>query len=126
MKNSDETNFWFQNSNLSNKADSTTVNTIGGNVGKLNNKVKPVTLVTGTWSGTSAPYKYTISDSNIIGSNTIVQLSLPSSMTTSQRTAYRKAQIESGDVSAGKIILYAYGTKPSENIPITLSIGGGY
>ena len=88
--------------------------------------MKSVTLSTGTWSGTSAPYKYTISDSNIIGSNTIVQLSLPSSMTTSQRTAYRKAQIESGDVSAGKVVLYAYGTKPSENIPITLSIGGGY
>ena len=88
--------------------------------------MKSVTLATGTWTGTSAPYKYTISDSNIIGNNTIVQLSLPSSMTTSQRTAYRKAQIESGDVSVGKIILYAYGTKPSENIPITLSIGGGY
>ena len=102
------------------------MNTISGNVSKLNNKVTSVTLATGTWSGTTAPYTYTISDSNIIGSNTIVQLSLPSSMTTSQRNAYRKAQIESGDVSAGKIILYAYGTKPSENIPIVLSIGGGY
>ena len=47
-------------------------------------------------------------------------------MTTSQRAAYRKAQIESGDVSAGKLILYAYGTKPSENIPVVLSIGGAY
>ena len=114
------------NSNLSSKADSSTVNTISGNVSKLNNKVKSVTLATDSWSGSSAPYKYTINDSNIIGSNTIVQLSLPSNMSTSQRTAYRKAQIESGDVSAGKIILYAYGTKPSENIPIVLSIGGGY
>ena len=88
--------------------------------------MKSITLASGTWTGTVAPYKYTISDTNIIGSNTIVQLSLPSSMTTSQRSAYRKAQIESGDVTAGKIILYAYGTKPSENIPIVLSIGGGY
>ena len=102
------------------------MNTISGNVSKLNNKVKSVTLSTGTWTGTTAPYKYTISDSNIIGSNTIVQLSLPSSMTANQRSAYRKAQIESGDVSTGKLILYAYGTKPSENIPIVLSIGGGY
>ena len=47
-------------------------------------------------------------------------------MTASQRTAYKKAQIESGDVSAGKVVLYAYGSKPSENIPIVLSIGGGY
>ena len=88
--------------------------------------MKSVTLATGSWIGEAAPFKYTISDSNIIGGNTIVQLSLPSSMTTSQRIAYRKAQIESGDVSAGKLILYAYGTKPSENIPIVLSIGGGY
>ena len=102
------------------------MNAISGNVSKLNNKVKSITLTTGSWSGSAAPYKYTISDSNIIGGNTIVQLSLPSSMTTTQRIAYRKAQIESGDVSAGKVVLYAYGTKPSENIPITLSIGGGY
>ena len=88
--------------------------------------MKSVTLATGSWSETAAPYKYTISDSNIIGSNTIVQLSIPSNMTAAQRIAYRKAQIESGDVSAGKLILYAYGTKPSENIPIVLSIGGGY
>lgn len=126
MKNSDEKNFWFQNSNLGSKADSSTVNTISGNVSKLNNKVKSVTLATGSWSGAAAPYKHTISDSNIIGSNTIVQLSLPSSMTAAQRIAYRKAQIESGDVSAGKVVLYAYGTKPSDNIPIVLSIGGGY
>lgn len=83
-------------------------------------------MATGTWSGTSVPYKYTISDSNIIGSNTLVQLSLPSNMTADQRTAYKKAQIESGDVSAGKVVMYAYGTKPTINIPITLSIGGGY
>ena len=118
--------FYSLNSNLGSKADSSTVNTISGNVSKLNNKVKSVTLATGSWSGTAAPYKYIISDSNIIGSNTIVQLSLPSSMEAAQRIAYRKAQIESGDVSAGKLILYAFGSKPSENIPITLSIGGGY
>lgn len=114
------------NSNLAAKADSSTVNTISGNVSKLNNKTKAITLTTGTWSGTAAPYKYVISDLNIIGNNTIVQISLPSSMTTEQRTAYKKAQIESGDVSAGKVVMYAYGTKPSINIPITLSIGGGY
>ena len=87
--------------------------------------MKFVTLRAVTWSSTS-PYKYIINDSNIIGSNTVVQLSLPSSMTNDQRTAYRKAQIESGDVSAGEIILYAYGTKPVTDIPIVLSIGGGY
>lgn len=53
-------------------------------------------------------------------------MSLPYNMTTEQRTAYKNAQIESGNISAGKVILYAYGSKPSINIPIELSIGGGY
>ena len=78
------------------------------------------------WIGDASPYTYTISDTDILASNTIVQLSLPSNMGSGQRTAYRKAQIESGDVSAGKVVLYAFGTKPADNIPITLSIGGGY
>ena len=85
-----------------------------------------MTLSISSWNGSSSPYTYTISDTNIIGDSTIVQLSLPSTMTSTQRTAYRKAQIESGDVSSGKIVLYAYGAKPSVDIPITLSIGGGY
>ena len=53
-------------------------------------------------------------------------ISLPYDMSTDQRTAYKSAQIESGTVSSGKVVLYAYGTKPTINIPITLSIGGGY
>lgn len=47
-------------------------------------------------------------------------------MTTDERNAYKKAQIESGVVSTGKVVMYAYGTKPSIDIPIMLSIGGAY
>ena len=112
------------NSNLS--TTNSTVSGLSGSVSRLNNKVKEVTLQASSWSGDSSPYTYTISDSNIIASNTIVQISLPSNMGSGQRDAYHKARIESGDVTAGKVVLYAFGTKPTDNIPITLSIGGGY
>ena len=124
MKNSDEKNFWFQNSNLG--TTNSTVSGLSGSIGKLNNKVKAITLQASSWVGDKSPYTYTISDSDIIASNTIVQISLPSNMGSGQRTAYRKAQIESGDVTSGKVVLYAFGTKPADDILITLSIGGGY
>ena len=85
-----------------------------------------LTLSASGWSGSSAPYTYTINNSKIYSNKTVVLLSLPYNMTTEQRTAYKNAQIESGNVSTGKVILYAYGSKPSINIPIELSIGGGY
>ena len=102
------------------------ITTNANNITKLNSNLVSVTLTTASWSGSSAPFTYTISNSKIYGSNTNVILSLPTSMTTDQRSAYKKAQIESGVVSSGKVVLYAYGVKPTINIPIQLSIGGGY
>lgn len=78
------------------------------------------------WAGNSSPYAYTIKHSKIYSVNTNILLSLPFDLTEIQRTSYRKAQIESGVVSTGQVILYAYGSKPTTDIPITLSIGGGY
>ena len=92
----------------------------------MNSNLSNITLNASGWTGSSAPYAYTISNSKIYNSNTNVMISLPYDMSTDQRTAYKSAQIESGTVSSGKVVLYAYGTKPTINIPITLSIGGGY
>lgn len=83
-----------------------------------------ITLTAANWAGTASPYTYTVSNSAIYTNRTIVQLSLPYDMTIEQRTAYKKAQIESGVVSSGKVVMYAYGTKPTIDFPITLSIGG--
>ena len=166
-KNSDETNFWFQNSNLGKylidtgddttkiysaymkdavklgditwlavwqRDSSTHVPELrslpksdlatSANLNKVKNKVVNVTLNANSWSGTASPFTYTVSNSDILSANTNVFLSLPYNLTSKQRYAYRKAQIESGVVSSGKVVLYAFGSKPSENIPITLSIGG--
>ena len=92
----------------------------------MNSNLVSVTLSAASWSGSSAPFTYTISNSKIYGSNTNVMLSLPYNMTDDQRSVYKKAQIESGVVSSGKVVVYAYGAKPSIDIPIQLSIGGGY
>lgn len=92
----------------------------------MNSNLANITLNAANWAGSTSPYTYTINNSNIYSNRTVVLLSLPCDMTADQRTAYKNAQIESGTVSAGKVILYAYGSKPSINIPIELSIGGGY
>jgi hypothetical protein len=92
----------------------------------LNSNLVNITLTAANWAGSTSPYTYTVNNSNIYSNRTVVLLSLPYNMTADQRTAYKNAQIESGNVSAGKVILYAYGSKPSINIPIELSIGGGY
>lgn len=83
-------------------------------------------LESAKWTGNSSPYAYTIKHSKIYSVNTNILLSLPFDLTEIQRTTYRKAQIESGVVSTGQVILYAYGSKPTIDIPITLSIGAGY
>lgn len=92
----------------------------------MNSNLINITLNAANWAGSASPYTYTVSNSAIYTNRTIIQLSLPYNMTTAQRNAYKKAQIESGVVSTGKVVMYAYGTKPSINIPIMLSIGGAY
>ena len=107
MKNSDEKNFWFQNSNLAGKA----------------NKYKKVdiTLASGTWSGGAVPYKYTASVSGVTATNEI-SIVLNSTDTT-VANAWMDASVVSGTQAANTITLYAFGKKPATNIPITVLVG---
>ena len=107
MKNSDETNFWFQNSNLGSKADK---------YKKVN-----ITLASGTWSGSSVPYTYTVSVTGVTATNDI-NIVLNSTDTTTAN-AWMDASVVAGTQTSGSITLYAYGKKPSTNIPITVLIG---
>ena len=106
-KNSDETNFWFQNSNLAAKA----------------NKYKKVniTLSSGTWSGSVVPYKYTATVSGVTATNEI-SIVLNSTDTT-VANAWMDASVVSGTQTTNSITLYAFGKKPSTNIPITVLVG---
>ena len=107
MKNSDETNFWFQNSNLSNKADKY--------------KKANITLSSGNWSGYSSPYTYTVSVNGVTSTND-VQVIL-NSTSSSVATEWMNAAIVNGTQTTNNITLYAYGKKPTSNIPIAVLVG---
>ena len=100
MKNSDEKNFWFQNSNLSN-----------------------ITLNASNWSGTSAPYAYVISNAKITTSN-ILDLIINAN-TQDLIDAIGSYNISGYKQEAGKVTIYAWGEKPSMNLSATLVVRGG-
>ena len=100
MKNSDEKNFRFQNSNLSN-----------------------ITLNTSGWTGSSAPYSYVISNSKISTGN-ILDLIINAN-TQTLVDALSSYQISGYKQEAGKVTIYAWGEKPSVNLSATLVVRGG-
>ena len=53
-------------------------------------------------------------------------ISLPYNITDEQRNAFKSTKIESGVISSGNAVLYAFGKKPSIDIPVIFSIGGDY
>ena len=101
MKNSDETNFWFQNSNLSN-----------------------ITLNASNWTGSSAPYSYVISNNKITASN-VLDLIINAN-TQSLVDALGSYKISGYKQEAGKVTIYAWGEKPSVSLTANLVVRGGY
>ena len=75
------------------------------------------------WSGSSAPYSYTISDSNITASN-MIEFVFPSGTAQSVVDAWNEASIGRYSQSAGSIVLYADGKKPTVTITVTMIIRG--
>jgi hypothetical protein len=82
-----------------------------------------ITLLTATWSGSSAPYSYTVTVTGVTATNNI-ELVPQSSLTTAQATALANAQILTGTQTTNSITMKAYGTKPSIDLPITVIIRG--
>ena len=80
-----------------------------------------LTLARGTWSGSSVPYKYTASVNGVTTGNDI-NIVLNSTDTT-VANVWMDASIITGTQATNSITLYAYGTKPSADIPITILIG---
>ena len=107
MKNSDEINFWFQNSNLEDVKDQSITDT----------------LTTTGWTGSSAPYSYTISNSKILATSN-VEISLATSVTDAQALAYVASAFVPGAINTGSITIKAYGKKPKVDLPITVLIHG--
>jgi hypothetical protein len=80
-----------------------------------------VTLSASSWSGSAAPYSYTISNSNITDSN-MIEFVFPSGTAQSVVDMWGEAAIGRYSQSAGSIILYANGTKPTASMTVTMII----
>lgn len=80
-----------------------------------------VTLSASSWSGSAAPYSYTISNSNITASN-MIEFVFPSGTAQSVIDMWGEAAIGRYSQSAGSIILYANGTKPTSAMTVTMII----
>ena len=100
------------------------ITTNANNIAKLNSKLIDVTLNSGSWSGSSAPYSYTISNSSITDTNEAVEIAPNDSATDEQLIAYMACGLCGGTISSGKIVLKAFGSKPEINIPIVMIIRG--
>ena len=91
---------------------------------EINSKLIDVTLNSGSWGGSEPPYTYTISNSSITDTNEAVEIAPNNSATDEQLIAYMACGLCGGTISAGKIVLKAFGSKPEINIPIVMIIRG--
>lgn len=82
-----------------------------------------VTLAFASWTGTAAPYTYTISNSAITATST-QELSPATNITADQLTALQAANIIDGGQAAGSMTLKAFGEKPSVDIPVRIIVKG--
>ena len=90
----------------------------------INSKLIDITLTTTGWSGSSAPYSYTINNSSITDTNEAIEIAPNNTCSSEQLLAYMNCGFCGGTISAGKIVLKAFGKKPTINIPIVMIIRG--
>ena len=82
-----------------------------------------VTLASGSWTGTAAPYTYTISNSAITATSN-QELTPATDITADQLAALQGANIIDGGQAAGSMTLKAFGEKPSVDIPVRIIVKG--
>ena len=97
---------------------------MGGYFTLLNSKIVDITLNSNSWTGSEAPYSYTISNGNIAANN-VLDLIINAN-TKELLDMVSKAKISGYTQSDGKVIIYAWGEKPNTNIEATLIVRGGY
>ena len=91
---------------------------------EINSKLIDVTLNTSGWSGSSAPYTYTISNSNILSTTKVIEIAPTETASNAQIIAFMNASLCGGDISTGKVVIKAFGIKPTTNIPILMVVRG--
>ena len=97
---------------------------MGGYFTLLNSKTVEVTILSSGWVCEEAPYRYIISDSGITASN-ILDLIINAN-TKELLDMVGKAKISGYLQETGKVTIYAWGEKPTSDIPAYLIVRGGY
>ena len=85
--------------------------------------VQNVIVASNSWSGVSAPYSATIAVTGATQNN-LIEVTIPGDIIDDQLIALKSAQVDKITQSTDNITLYAYGTKPTIDIPITVVIRG--
>lgn len=111
--------FWKKVKNYVDTKETTINNALASKSNK--STTTSVTLSASSWSGTAAPYSYTISNSNITASN-MIEFVFPSGTAQSVIDMWNEAAIGRYSQSAGSIVLYANGTKPTAAMTVTMII----
>ena len=89
-----------------------------------NSKIQNVTLSSSSWSGSAAPYSYTVSNSNVTSTTQVIEVMPSNGATNNQLQAYLNAGLCGGVTGSGTITIKAFGKKPTVNIPITIVVRG--
>ena len=100
------------------------ITTNANNITKLNSKIQNVTLNISSWSGSEAPFSYTVSNSNVTSTSKVVEIMPANGATNAQLQAYLSAGLCGGATGTGTITIKAFGKKPTTNIPITIVVRG--
>ena len=100
------------------------ITTNANNIAKLNSKIQNVTLSSSSWSGSEAPFSYTVSNSNVTSTSKVVEIMPANGATNEQLQAYLSAGLCGGATGTGTITIKAFGKKPEVNIPITVVVRG--
>lgn len=94
------------------------------NITKLNSKTLEISILSSRWVGDEIPFSYIISDSNITTNNTLDLII--NTNTKELLDMVCKAKISGYSQEAGKVTIYAWGDKPTLDIPAHLIVRGGY
>lgn len=86
-------------------------------------KTVTATLLAASWTGSSAPYTYTLAVTGVTANSN--QELLPAlTITSEQLTALQAANIQDGGQAANSVTLTAFGDKPTINLPIRVIVRG--
>ncbi len=80
-----------------------------------------ITLIADTWAGTQAPYTYAVTINNHNNATDFAELMMGDDMTAEQLAAAQSANICKAEwASNTELVLYAYGIKPSIDLPVKI------